>query len=103
MIDDSNTGGNRGDGTQNNPYYWYDILDSNNPNGCHTKEFNQNAEVGYVRVKLLGSTYYTIGQCNLPNGDSWDGYIYFYDENFEQLWTNDDYERWIDGVKTKRK
>lgn len=97
-----------GSGTLSDPYYWYGILDDNNPNGCHTKEFNQNSEEGWVRIKLQANTEYYIGQCNLPNGDSWDGYIKMYilqDDGSvypdSPEATDDDTENWIDEVKTK--
>jgi hypothetical protein len=61
-----------GSGLKTDPYNWYKILDLSKPNGGSTKEINQNAEEGWVKLYLNEGTTYRIGQCNLPNGDSWD-------------------------------
>lgn len=83
-----------GSGTKTDPYYWYGILDETNPNGKHTKEFNQNYDYGWVRVKLEAGTSYIIGQTG-----GFDTYLKLYDEtgNYE-LNFNDDNNEVIDGV-----
>ena len=48
----------KGSGTKSDPYNWYKILDSNNPNGCHTEWINQNSEEGWIKVKLEGGVTY---------------------------------------------
>lgn len=85
-----------GSGTKTDPYYWYGILDETNPNGKHTKEFNQNYDHGWVRVKLEAGTSYSIGQTG-----EFDTYLYLYDETGEnQINFNDDSGGTIDGVST---
>lgn len=76
----------KGSGTKSDPYNWYKILDSNNPNGCHTEWINQNSEEGWIKVKLEGGATYSIGQSYYDeNGNSFDGYFYVYDSNFNSL------------------
>ena len=76
----------KGSGTKSDPYNWYKILDSNNPNGCHTEWINQNSEEGWIKVKLEGGVTYSIGQSYYDeNGNSFDGYFYVYDSNFNSL------------------
>lgn len=91
-----------GSGLKTDPYNWYKILDLSKPNGGSTKEINQNTEEGWVKLYLNEGTTYAIGQCNLPNGDSWDGYIYLYDITGEtQLASDDDNTIEINGVSCK--
>jgi hypothetical protein len=76
----------KGSGTQSDPYNWYRILDPNNPNGCHTELINQNADEGWIKVKLEGGVTYSIGQGYYDeDGNQFDGYLYVYDSNFNTL------------------
>ena len=72
------------EGTREAPWYWYEKTQGNSMQLNNSNTSGDNRRL-YIRVKLLAGTEYAIGE----NCD-FDGKIWLYDENFNELISGDD-------------
>lgn len=102
MCIGTSTGGGTivdGDGTSiATPYVWDLHCESNRYQSTIFNNYESNYEDNskiYIKVKLLAGTYYFIG---MNEDKSFDGKIWLYDTNGNEIGSNDDTSEWINGI-----